>query len=166
MNDTMFSGIIIGVLAMIFYTPMKMALGIAAISNDGDSISFSDKLSCAIPIFNIGWAEKKYYGKISLCTISTISLLVFAALRVWAWWSFYENVMIGTGSIILLYLGILFFYVANARFVYDVLTTAEAIDGVKKWFYVLLFPLGQYFIGSYVANIIKYNMAQEDVFKG
>lgn len=166
MSDSMFSGVIVGVLAMIFYTPMKMALGIAAINNDGDSVSFSDKLSCAIPVFNIGWAEKKYYGKISLCTIATILLLLFAALRVLAWWYFYENVTIGTGSIILLYVGVLLFYVANARFVYDVLTTAEAADGVKKWFYVLFFPLGQYFIGSSVANIIKYNMAQEDVFRG
>ena len=166
MSDLMFSGIIVGIFAMILYTPAKMALGIAAINNEGEPINFNDRLSCLIPVYNIGWAEKKYYDKIGLCTISTIAMIVIAVLRVCAWWFFYENVVIGTASIVLMYAAVLFFYFANARFVYDVLTTSEALDGIKKWFYVLLFPLGQHFVGSYVVNIIKNNMAQEDVFRG
>lgn len=163
MNELMLSGIIVGVLAMLFFTPYKMAVGISSLEGKP---SFGEKLICMIPIVNIARAENKYYGKISLATISFITLVAGIVFRVWAWWFHYQNVLLGTISIVVFWLVIFFYYAANVKFVYNVIKDADALSGSKLFLFSVAYPFGQYFIGAYLANIIKHNMEQEAIFKG
>ena len=162
MNSLMLIGIIVGVLAMLFFTPYKMAVGITSL---GGKPSMGDKLIGLIPIVNIARAEKDYYGKIGLCTISFLTMIAGFAFRVWAWWFHYNNATLGTISIIVMWVVILFYYVANAKFVFNVINDAEALSGSKLFICTVIYPFGQYFIGAALAGTIKHNMEQEAAFK-
>jgi hypothetical protein len=162
MSDLMLSGIIVGLLAMLLWTPALMSIGVSKFEGD---LSTTEKVLCCIPIVNIIRAEVKYYGKIRLVTISSITFIVACVLRVLAWWYLYDNVTIGTASIILFWGALAFWAVANMVFVYNVINDAAAMRGGKLLLFSIVFPFGQYYIGTYLANVIRHMQSREDTFK-
>ena len=163
MSNLMLSGIIVGVFAILFFTPYKMAVGISALEGKPN---IGEKLICMIPILNIGRAEKKYYGKSGLATIAFILLIAGFAFRIWAWWFHYQDALLGTISIAVMWFVIVLYYIANVKFVYNVIHDADALTGGKLFLFSAFYPFGQYFVGAYLATIIKHNMEQEATFKG
>lgn len=163
MNDLLQNGMIFGIFCIIFYTPYLAAKGV--LSLDGE-FPIKERIKSLIPIFNIVYTEKFYYGRIGLCTISTLSVIISFVLRIFLWYNFYENVTIGTVSIIVLYASIAFFIFANMKFVYDVIADSAVLQDWKFWFFVIAFPMGQWYIGTCINNAIKYNKKIEETFRG
>ena len=163
MNDTLLSGLIVGIIALIFWTPYLMSKGVSSLEGD---VSFKEKLLCFTPVFNIIRAEKKYYGKVGLTSIAVVTSIVAIVFRIVCWYKFYSNVTLGTISLVVFYLGILFYIIANCKFVYNVINDADAVSGGKLMLYTIAFPFGQFYIGSFLANVIKHNMNKEATFKG
>lgn len=159
----MMSGIIVGLIAMLFWTPYMMAKGIS--SYEGKP-GLKEKILCAIPILNMVRSEIKYYGKIKLVTISSIFAIAAITVRFYVWWNFYGNVTAGIISIAVFYVAILLYVLSNIVFVYKVISDADALRGFKLILFSVAFPFGQYFIGSFLSNIVKHNMEQEDTFRG
>ena len=163
MNELMLSGLFVGIIAILFVTPYMMSVGIASLEG---KVSIGERLLSAIPVLNITRAEKRYYSKPGLVTISIIAFVIMAIARVATWWFMYSNVPVCTASVIGLYLSIVFYFIANMKFVWDVLNDTDAMSGFKKLLFTLAFPIGQYFICSYIATIVKKQLKQEGVFQG
>lgn len=163
MSDLMVSGIIVGLFALMFWTPALMSIGVAKFEGD---VSIGEKLLCCIPIYNVMRAEKKYYGKPRLVTISTLLLVVITIARVLIWWFMYSNVTLGTISIIAFWIAIALWCVSNMIFVYTIIHDADVMHGVKLLLCAIAFPFGQYYIGNYLTNVIRHMNKQEETFKG
>lgn len=166
MSDVMVSGIIIGLLAMLLYTPYLMCKGIMVLDSEDGKLPFNKKVMCSIPIYNVIRAEITYYGKVKTVSISYILLLVCSVLRVFLWWNYYNNVALGTMSIILFYAALIFWFVSNMIFTYAVINDAKALTGFKLFLFSFAFPFGQYYIGTILVNIVRRMIKQEDTFKG
>lgn len=162
MSELMMSGVIIGLLAIMFYTPALMAMGIS--KYDGE-LTMQEKILCCIPVFNIIRAEYKYYGKVKTVTIGTIVLIVGVLARVYIWKNYYQNVTLGTISIIVFWAVIAMWLICNMIFVYTVINDTGAVKGFKLLLYTIAFPFGQYFIGAYLGNIVRHMQQKEDTFK-
>lgn len=162
MSNLMLSGVIVGLFALMFWTPALMAMGISKFEGD---LTMSERLICCIPLVNIIRAEYKYWGKIKLVTISTITFIIVALVRTYCWWNFYDNVTVGTATIVAFWLSIVFWIIANMYFVYKVISDADVMRGGKLLLYTIAFPFGQYFIGTYLVNVVKHMQAKEDTFK-
>lgn len=162
-NQIVLSALVIGVLAMIFWTPALMSLGISKLSTD--KLSSTEKVLCCIPVFNIIRAEYQYYGKPRGVLISTVLMFIGVASRVYLWRNFYDNVTVGTVSIVIFWLVILAWIVCNMVFVFTVINDAQALAGFKLFAFSVCFPFGQYFIGAYLGNVIRHMQQKEDTFK-
>lgn len=162
MSDMMVSGIIVGLFAIMLWTPALMSIGVSKFEGD---ITAGERFLCCIPIFNVIRAEIKYYGKVWLVTLSTIAVVFACIFRVVAWWNFYSNVTLGTVSIVLFWGAIAFWAIANMVFVYNVIHDADAVRGGKLILFTIAFPFGQYYVGNYLANVVRHMQNKEDTFK-
>ena len=50
-------------------------------------------------------------------------------------------------------------------FVYNVIHDADALRGGKLILFSVAFPFGQYYVGQYLANVVRHMQAKEDTFK-
>lgn len=162
MNEIMSSGLIVGLLAMFLWTPYLMARGISKIAEVSGPV---DYVLCAIPIVNLARAEKLYYGKFKLCTFSPILFAIAIVSRMYIWRNMYENVTVGTISIVIFWAALIFWMLSNMIFVYTVIHDAEAMSGVKLILMALLFPFGQYYVGTMLSNVIRHMKEREATFK-
>lgn len=162
MSQLIISGLIVGLLGMLLWTPYLMCRGIDSL--DGE-LTIAGKILCAIPIFNIIRAEKKYYGKFSLVAISIVAFIIGFAVRFFTWRYMYQNVTIGTVTYFVFWAVILFYFFANMKFVFNVIHDANATAGFSLFALTLIYPLGQYYIGVYLGNVIKAMQRKERTFK-
>lgn len=163
MSDLVLSGLIVGLLAMVLFTPFMMAKGICSLEGE---VSIGDKIVSAIPMFNLIRSEKKYKGKIGLLTISLFLLIAGVIFRVLIWYNMYNNVTMGIISMAVFWGVILLFCIANMSFVYMVIHDADAVSGLPLILLTVGFPFGQYYIGAYLANVIRHQAEQEATFRG
>lgn len=163
MNDVIKSGIIVGVIAILFFTPYLMSRGVSKLDN---RTGFMDKILCAIPFLNLARAESIYYGHLGLMTVSPIVLIAGIGARVYLWLNMYDNVIANMASIIIFYGVILFYFICNMVFVYTVLHDSGVVEGWKLFLLAIAFPFGQYYIGNILTNAIRDMKSKEDTFKG
>ena len=162
MSELVLSGLIVGLIAMLLWTPYLMSKGVSSFAGN---IGIGEKIICAFPVINLIRAEFKYHGKIWLCGISSITLILGVAFRVLCWWNFYNNITLGTASIIVFWITIAFYLLSNMVFVYTVINDARAVKGLKLLLLSVAYPFGQYYVGVYLGNVIKHMKEQEDTFK-
>ena len=66
-----------------------------------------------------------------------------------------------TLTIIVLILFVLFtaiFWISSSVLVYQLIDKTEAVYGAKKVFSIILFPLGEFYIGNYLAQSLRNDM--------
>lgn len=162
MSNFTMSCLIVGILALLLYTPFCMARGVSKIAGESGTL---DVVLCALPLINLARAEKLYYGKFRLCTISPIVLIVASVVRMYIWRNMYTNVTMGNISMLLFWAAILFCIVSNIIFVYTVIHDAEAMSGFKLIFISVAYPFGQYYVGTMLSNVIRHMQEKEATFK-
>lgn len=157
------AGLVLGFLTMIFYTPAIMAKGILQL--DSDDLSTKDKVLCKIPIVNIAIAEKVYTGRISTIAISTIAVLAMIAIRIAVVFLLPSVFVVQVITVILFLLSLISFFITNMVFVFRVMNDADTRELTGKLLYSIVFPLGQFYIGTYLPTEMKNLAKQEEVFK-
>lgn len=162
MSNFMLSGVIVGLIAIMFWTPALMAMGVSKFEGD---LTAGERFICCIPLVNIIRAEHKYYGKLHMASITTILFIIVAVFRVAVWWNFYNNVMLGTISVVAFWVSLALWLIGNMVFVYNVIHDADALQGGKLFLFSVAFPFGQYYVGQYLANVVRHMQAKEDTFK-
>lgn len=158
----MYTGLFFGVIFMVFWTPFLMAKGIQKL--EVERLSVGETIMCLIPLFNIIRAEKMFYGKIGLCFWGIVLSIVGTVVRVAAIIVNRENVILYYITLAIFIIGFLVAYISNVRFVYTVIKKSNALTTGKRWLFSLLYPMGQWFIGNYLANILKNQKKIKDVF--
>lgn len=158
----MYTGLFFGAIFMVFWTPFLMAKGIQKL--EVERLSVGETIMCLIPLFNIIRAEKMFYGKIGLCFWGIVLSIVGTVARVAAIIINRENVILYYITLALFIIGFLVAYISNVRFVYTVIKKSNALTTGKRWLFSLLYPMGQWFIGNYLANILKNQKKIKDVF--
>lgn len=159
MNNIIAAGFLIGILAMMFYTPAKYMQGIIKLSY-GD-ITTGEKIRSFIPIYNLCKAERLYTGRVSIAGISAITLILTLGLRIVTVFLLPSIRGVQIVTVILFLLSILFVYCANVYIVFIVFKDAGVKGG---WWRAILFPIGQYYIGTYLNNVIKHEVEKEETF--
>lgn len=162
MSNLVLSGLIVGVLVLIFFTPHLFAKGVATLAHDD---SAGTKVITWIPIVNTIWAEKTYLGKIGFHCIATIFEIIAVVARVVQWRYAYNNVTLGLICMGAFWVGLLLFAVSNCILVYTVIHDSRAMTGFKLILFTIAYPFGQYYIGAYLVNVIKHMQDKEATFK-
>lgn len=151
---------IMGWLHMAFYTPYSMCLS-TFIMKDGAAYN-KEKLLSAIPYVNSFMSGINYDGTI-LYGISKVIFSVLIGVRVVS--MFYAMSTVSTIITVLLFLiGIAGLLISDMLFVFRVLNDSKQYSILKTIMLSILFPLGQFEIGTF---LIKMSMAKEssrDIF--
>lgn len=156
-------GFILGVLVMIFWTPVSLARGVSLM--ESEDITKKEMIINCIPIINICRAESKYTGGISWITVSNIAFIVTLGLRIACAFTLPNVYILQIITIFLFIVSLVFFFGANMRLVWMILTDVDATElGAKIWMSII-FPIGQYYIGNFLPMIVKNLSKEEEVFK-
>lgn len=152
------TGFTIGLLYCLLGAPYQLAKGILLLNED--DFSGVNIIKCATPFFNICFAEREWGRSVPVVGITSI----LAALAVIA------NVILifvnPTSSIrvILVVLSIVLVLIAygcSMHLTASILSTTDELYGVKKVFYILFFPLGYFYIGSYLYKYVIVDLARK-----
>ena len=162
MSDFTASGLVIGVLAMLFFTPGMFCKGILTISNE--ELTGGQKVLCFIPIVNIFKTEKEYWGKLWLISYSIIVMVLSIIAKFATWYFMHSNVTLNLVTTILVLVAVAFMFIANAIGVWTIIRDTDATSTGKAIFFSVLFPIGQYFVGSYVPTIVSKSQNKEATF--
>lgn len=162
MSEFVLSGLIIGILAMVFFTPFMLSKGVARLEGD---MTIGEYILCSIPIFNTIRAEYKYLGRIGFHCISTIIMIIGIIFRVLQWRFMYSNITLGLIAMGVFWFSLLLFAVGNFSIVYLIINDARAVTGIKLIILAVFYPFGQYYIGAYLVNVIRHMKEQESTFK-
>ena len=161
MNEFALSMLLVGVAVILFYTPYLLAKGVISLDHEPD---IGEKALCIIPIYNVIKAEKTYFGKLWIVTYATIFVIFTTVLRVVVWRFMYDNAGLSQLSIILFIVGFIVFYAANAILAFTIMHDAACVETLTIVAGTILFPLGYFYIGQFLANVIRNNNAKEDTF--
>lgn len=159
----MYTGLAVGMFMMLFVTPAYMAMGVKRM-NEERKLTFGEKVACCIPFVNMIKAEIDYYGHIKLYTISLIVNIITTAQRIYTLFYMREQATICTVSVIVFIIGWLFTYIANMVFVYDIITVAGNESRSKAFLNALIYPIGQYYVGTTLPNVVRNTQKQAETF--
>ena len=162
MSELVLSGLVIGLIAMIFFTPFLFAKGVSRLEGE---LTAKEYVLCAVPIINTIRAERKYFGKIGIHCISTIILILGVTFRVLQWRFMYSNVTMGLIGMAIFWFSLLLFAIGNTVIVYTIINDTNTVRGFKLILLSVLYPFGQYYIGAYLINVIHHMKEQESTFK-
>lgn len=165
LRQIVFASVTIGLFYMMFITPVYFSLGVVRMEY-GDMFSMSDRIKCMIPIFNIMFAERLYTGKISKVFVSTIMFIVLTALRFVVVFMFPSNYILNVVTIVLFLLSLVLMYIANIYAVFIVINDAGVMSLPAVLIRSFIYPLGQWYIGSYLVTVIKNYKKGNNVFNG
>ena len=157
------TGFFVGLIAMLFITPARYAQGIFKL--EYGELSPADKVKSWIPLYNITKSESLYTGKFSLILVSTIAFLVSLGIRFTCVFLAPSVLPVQLVSILLLFIMLLFWYGSNFYAVFIVLNDSGTASILSCIMRSLFFPLGQYYIGTYLATVMKNYAKKEAVFK-
>lgn len=157
------TGFFVGLIAMIFITPAKYAQGIFKL--EFGELERLDKIKSWIPLYNVAKSETIYTGHISMVLLGTILFIVSFCLRLVCVFVFSSLMTVQIASITFMFLMLLFWYGANFYTVFIVLKDSGTSSIMGCIMRSMFFPLGQYYIGTYLVTVMKNSAKREAVFK-
>lgn len=163
LKSIIITGFFIGLLSMMFFTPMKYARGIFKL--EYGELERQDKVLSWIPFYNIAKAESIYTGHVSLVLLSTLLFIISLVVRIAAVFLMPSILMVQIATIIFLFVSLLLVYAANFYTVFIVLHDSGVCTLASCIFKSLFYPLGQYYIGTHLSVVMKNSAREEAVFK-
>lgn len=160
MNAIISSAAIVGMFFIIFYIPFLLAKGVSQMAY-GKKLDTGYIIQCWIPVYNIFYADKVYYGTLSYSSYGFIGMIVCTILRVAQWYFVYDNAVLARIFIILFYLGIITWYVMNCTTSFIIMHESGVVNIWKALLYSVIFPFGFFYIGQFLANVIAHNAEQK-----
>jgi len=158
----MFVAAVIGVIATLFYTPVIFCKTIFELEY-GCDLSNAERRDTKIPIWNIWKAEKLYrgFGFTGLFEILTIVAII---LRLVCFSFFREVGLLTLITVVFLLLSFGLSILANMLFVFTILRDAKVNTLGSCILLAVLYPVGQYYVGTFLRTVIKNMEKEEEVF--
>lgn len=149
----------IGILALLLFTPYKMAVGVQMMNNG--YVETGTKVLCMIPIVNIFITEKELRGGIPITGITSLLTVILGVVRiVMIFVSPYAyDAMFWT--LIAFMCLLLLAYVCNCQLVASILSVNQVLFGGEKLMKIILYPWGQLFIGNHLSTMTEQMFAKE-----
>lgn len=154
------TGFTIGFLYFLLVAPYLLAKGMYLL--EMGYIDRSDKLQCMIPIYNLYLAEKMYHGGFPKIAASSFIALVTFIIRLLIMFLAPANVFAALIVLAVFVVSFLIFWATSAILVYKLLDKTTSVYGLKKLLYVVLFPLGEFYIGNYLAIAIHNDVKSKE----
>lgn len=161
MSNFVLSGLIVGVLLIIFYVPYLLAKGLTQICYD-KKLTGSQQVKCMIPVYNVFYADKTYWGKLALPSISFILVVLVIILRVVLWLFLYDNAFATQASIILLWAILVAWWGCNSFNSFMIMTDSTVVPAGKALLFSIIFPLGYFYIGNYLVNVMLHELNKQE----
>jgi hypothetical protein len=153
--------LVLGLITLIFVSPVLMNIGLIRVSNNNYEISKTEFMYCCIPVFNHFYGWKRYSGKaISVSGISSILLYVVLILRAVAMFFFYENGSLQTYTVYAFLIAILLFWICNAANIYSILSDSGIYTFGSKVFNAFSVVIGQITVGYYMPRKMYYYLSK------
>lgn len=159
MNNIVISAAIVGMFFIIFYVPYLLAKGVSQMSY-GKKLEPGIVFRCWIPIYNIFYADREYFGKLAFASYGFIAMAVCTVLRVVQWYYVYNNPVLARVFIYLFYISILAWYITNCITSFIIMHESGAVNVGKAILYSVIFPFGYFYIGQFLTNVIMHNMSE------
>lgn len=154
---------VIGLVFALFIAPVYFMRGVLTL--EYGELSKRDKLLSLVPVLNVGIAETTYTGKkVSFIVLFTVMSVLTFISRFLLVGFMVTSVFVHYISIIGFFLSVILMYLANVVLVYKIINDAGTKSIVASVLNALLFPLGQYYIGTTLNSEVKWLMKQEDTF--
>jgi len=151
-----------GILASIFWTPIKFVKGVAMIIYG--EVTSSERVKAVVPFYNVAHAESMYTGRVSSVLISTVFFLASVFFRFIVLTVLYDNQILQFASVAILVIGLAAIYLSNVIIIFLVLKDSRAVPLGLTILYSLIFPLGQNYIGVYLPAVIHCSLKEEETF--
>lgn len=159
MNNIITSAAIVGVLFIIFYIPFLLAKGVSQMAY-GKKLEGGIVARCWIPIYNIFYADKTYFGKLHLASYGFIIMVVCTVLRVVQWRYMYSNEILARVFIMLFYLSIAAWYIMNCVTSFLIINESGAVSVIKAVIYSIVYPFGYFYIGQFLTVVVTNKLNQ------
>ena len=161
MSNFMLSGVIVGVLLIIFYIPYLLAKGLTQICYD-KKLTGAQQFKCICPIYNIFYADLTYWGKLHLPSWSFLFLVVVIIARVLQWRFAYNQDVIAQILIIGVWVALIIWYVCNMINSILIMKDSTVISMGKAIAFSIIFPFGYFYIGQYLVNVMLHALNQQE----
>ena len=150
------TGMGVGLILMLFWTPGLLAKGVNKMYS-GDVLTFGEKFLCFVPIVNTIRAEVQFCGKIAFHTISSILMILTTVFRVFVYMTMFEDKTMTVISVYAFIIGFALFIISHMYLVFNVMYNSDNTSLAKPIIFALLFPFGQYYVGTFLGNVVNHN---------
>jgi hypothetical protein len=147
----------IGIITLIFISPVIMNIGLVKLSNNDYKISNKEYLFCMIPVVNNFYGKSKYSGsKVSLSGISCIVLYSSVLFRYLSMVLMFNNTNLQVIGVYIFLLSILVYWILNALEIYNILNDSGVYGLTSKIIYSFTVILGHIMVGYYLPKKVAY----------
>ena len=162
-NEIILSGVIVGVLIIMFYVPYLLAKGLTQICYD-KRLTGGQQVKCAIPIYNVFYADITYWGKLSFASWGFIALVATIVARLVQWFFFYSaNEVIVQAFMIAVWVALIAWWICNVVNSIMIMKDSTVVPIGKAILYSIIFPVGYFYIGNFLVNVMLHELnTQED----
>ena len=163
MNTFITGGMFIGLLVMLFYTPVCLA---SAVDKMNDDVTIRSRILCLIPGFNIIRAEYKYFGKLGFTGISTMAFIVAVISKAITYVFMFDNITLNFVTVVVLLVSIALIYIANVWLVFTIIKDSDTMSTSVALLLGICFSLGQWYINNELLAQIRRKQNLESTFRG
>lgn len=149
----------IGILALLLFTPYKMAVGVMMMNNG--YVDTGMKVKCAIPLVNIFVTEHELRGGIPITGITSTLTVVLGIIRVVMIFMTPTAYDAMFWTLIIFMCFMLVAYICNCQLVASILAINPILFGGEKIAKIIFYPWGQLFIGNHLATMTEQMYTKE-----
>lgn len=154
-------GFLIGLIVIIFIAPWKLNVGLSKILYD--RVPISTHVIGFIPIVSTIRADIAYFGGPRFATVANVFMTGAVGFRFYAAYNITDKT-ISLVSVIIAIVSFILMWISNSITVWQILKGS----GYRKLggliFMSLIYPVGMYFIGTLLANVIAHDVSKEKSF--
>lgn len=152
------TGFTFGILAILFLCPYMLCKGILLMNEE--DFSGAVKFKAMLPLFNIYYAERQYgrsFPVVGLFTSLTFMLFVINTVLMF---TMQDNIPVRFICLMAFMFVLIVAYIFSCIFTLSIISATDELYGLKKLIYVTFFPLGYYYIGSYLYKLVLLDAAK------
>ena len=159
------TGMGVGLILMLFWTPYLLAKGVNKLYSQEDSLTFGERFLCALPIVNTIRAEVQWYNKIAFHTIATILMILTTGFRVFVYITAFDNKTLTQISVYAFIGGFVLYILSHMFLTWKIMYDSDNTSTVNPVIFGILVPFGQYYIGTYLGNVVRHNQKKVSQFE-
>lgn len=154
-------GFLLGLIVIVFIAPWKLNVGLSRILYD--RVPISTHIIGFIPIVSTIRADIAYFGGPRFATVANIFMTGAVGFRFYAAYNITDKT-VSLVSVIVAIVSFVLMWISNSVTVWLILRGS----GYKKFLSLLImsiiYPIGMYFIGTLLANVIAHDVSKEKSF--